>query len=45
MKGIKKMKEIEKEICEICGKELSKEEINEFDGKILLTIYNCSVII
>ncbi len=29
------MKEKEIEICEICGKELSKEEINEFDGKIL----------
>ena len=29
------MKEMEKEICSICGKELNKEEINEFDGKIL----------
>jgi len=29
------MKEIEKEICEICGKELGKEEINEFGGKVL----------
>jgi len=26
------MKQMEKEICSICGKELSKEEINEFDG-------------
>ncbi len=33
MKGIKKTKE--KEICEICGKELGKEDTNEFRGKIL----------
>ena len=25
----------EKQICSICGKELSKEEMHEFDGKIL----------